>query len=38
MVVINTCCVTAEAERDCRKRARRALKTAPAARVVLVGC
>ena len=38
LVVINTCCVTAEAERDCRKRARRALKASPRARVVLAGC
>jgi threonylcarbamoyladenosine tRNA methylthiotransferase MtaB len=38
IAVINTCCVTAEAERDCRKAARRALKEAPGARVALVGC
>lgn len=38
IIVINTCCVTAEAERDCRKRARRALKASKDARVVLVGC
>jgi threonylcarbamoyladenosine tRNA methylthiotransferase MtaB len=38
LIVINTCCVTAEAERDCRKTARRALREAPGARVVLTGC
>ncbi len=38
VVVINTCCVTAEAERDCRKMARRALREAPGSRVVLTGC
>ncbi|MFO8071776.1 MAG: MiaB/RimO family radical SAM methylthiotransferase [Polyangia bacterium] len=38
LVVINTCCVTAEAERDCRKLARRALRRYPGARVVLTGC
>jgi threonylcarbamoyladenosine tRNA methylthiotransferase MtaB len=38
LVVINTCCVTAEAESDCRRLARRALRLAPGARVVLTGC
>ncbi len=38
LIVINTCCVTAEAERDCRRLARRALGLAPGARVVLTGC
>ncbi len=38
LVVINTCCVTAEAERDCRKLTRRALRRRPGARVVLTGC
>jgi threonylcarbamoyladenosine tRNA methylthiotransferase MtaB len=38
LVVVNTCCVTAEAERDCRKQARRALTQSPDARVVFVGC
>ena len=38
ITIINTCCVTAEAERDCRKLARRALKRSPDARVVFVGC
>ncbi len=38
VTVINTCCVTAEAERDCRKLARRALGASPNARVVLIGC
>jgi len=37
-VVINTCCVTAEAERDCRKLARRALRESPGCRVILTGC
>jgi threonylcarbamoyladenosine tRNA methylthiotransferase MtaB len=38
LIVINTCCVTAEAERDCRRLARRALTAAPGGRVVLTGC
>ncbi len=38
VVVINTCCVTKEAERDCRKTARRALCDAPDARVLVMGC
>jgi threonylcarbamoyladenosine tRNA methylthiotransferase MtaB len=38
LAVINTCCVTAEAERDCRKLARRALGASPYARVILWGC
>jgi threonylcarbamoyladenosine tRNA methylthiotransferase MtaB len=38
VAIINTCCVTAEAERDCRKLARRALEASAGARVVLVGC
>ena len=38
LIVINTCCVTAEAERDCRKMARRARREAPESRVVLTGC
>ncbi len=35
VTIINTCCVTAQAERDCRKLARRAL---PSGRVILTGC
>ncbi len=38
LVVINTCCVTAEAERDCRKLARRALAASENTRVLLTGC
>ncbi|MCP4603213.1 MAG: MiaB/RimO family radical SAM methylthiotransferase [Proteobacteria bacterium] len=38
VVVVNTCCVTAEAERDCRKTARNALKASGSARVILSGC
>jgi len=38
LVVINTCCVTAEAERDCRKIARRALRASEKTRVLLIGC
>ena len=37
-VVINTCCVTAEAQRDCRKLARRALRESPLAKVIFTGC
>ncbi|MCP4678260.1 MAG: MiaB/RimO family radical SAM methylthiotransferase [Deltaproteobacteria bacterium] len=37
-VIINTCCVTAEAERDCRKLARRALGARDDVRVILAGC
>jgi len=38
LAVINTCCVTAEAERDCRKLARRALRASPGAEVIVTGC
>ena len=38
VVVINTCCVTAQAERDCRKMARRALRESPGCKVILTGC
>lgn len=38
VVVVNTCCVTAEAERDCRKLVRRAEREAPAAAIVVTGC
>ncbi len=37
-VIINTCCVTSEAERDCRKLARRALGARDDTRVILAGC
>jgi threonylcarbamoyladenosine tRNA methylthiotransferase MtaB len=38
VIVVNSCCVTAEAERKVRKAARRALREAPEARVVVTGC
>jgi threonylcarbamoyladenosine tRNA methylthiotransferase MtaB len=38
LVIINTCCVTAEAERDCRKLTRRALAASENTRVLLTGC
>jgi threonylcarbamoyladenosine tRNA methylthiotransferase MtaB len=38
LAVINTCCVTTEAERDCRKLARRALRASPEAGVIVTGC
>jgi threonylcarbamoyladenosine tRNA methylthiotransferase MtaB len=38
LAVVNTCCVTARAERDCRKLARRALRSTPGARIALTGC
>ncbi|MBW2276382.1 MAG: MiaB/RimO family radical SAM methylthiotransferase [Deltaproteobacteria bacterium] len=38
IAVINTCCVTAQAERDCRKLVRRALRASPAASVIVTGC
>ncbi len=37
-VVINTCAVTAEAERQCRKAIRRAHRDRPEARIVVTGC
>jgi threonylcarbamoyladenosine tRNA methylthiotransferase MtaB len=37
-VVINTCCVTSEAERDCRKLVRRALREPQVAAIVVTGC
>jgi threonylcarbamoyladenosine tRNA methylthiotransferase MtaB len=37
-VVINTCCVTAEAERDCRKLVRRAAREPRVAAIVVTGC
>lgn len=36
--VINTCTVTENAEKDCRKIVRRALRTNPAAYVIVTGC
>ncbi len=36
--VINTCCVTTEAERDCKKAARRLLRENPAGKVLFTGC
>lgn len=36
--VINTCSVTDHADKKCRKVVKQALRTAPAARVVVVGC
>ena len=38
LVIINTCCVTSEAERDCRKMARRSLAASDYTRVLLMGC
>ncbi|NLN63225.1 MAG: MiaB/RimO family radical SAM methylthiotransferase [Myxococcales bacterium] len=38
IVAINTCCITAQAERDCRKAIRRARRQNPNARVLLMGC
>jgi threonylcarbamoyladenosine tRNA methylthiotransferase MtaB len=38
VVVVNTCCVTAEAERDCRKLVRRSAREAPGAAIVVTGC
>ncbi|GAB4274923.1 MAG: tRNA (N(6)-L-threonylcarbamoyladenosine(37)-C(2))-methylthiotransferase MtaB [Coriobacteriia bacterium] len=38
VVIVNTCCVTAEAERKARKAVRRILSEAPSARVVVTGC
>jgi threonylcarbamoyladenosine tRNA methylthiotransferase MtaB len=38
VAVVNTCCVTAEAERDSRKAVRRALGASRGARVVITGC
>ena len=38
VVVVNSCCVTAEAERKVRKAVRRALADAPDATVVVTGC
>ncbi len=38
VIIINTCTVTAEADRDCRKRTRRALLASPSAQIYLVGC
>jgi len=37
-VVVNTCAVTAEAERQCRKAIRRAHRDRPGARIVATGC
>jgi len=37
-VIINTCAVTAEAERQCRKAIRRAHRDRPDARIVVTGC
>jgi threonylcarbamoyladenosine tRNA methylthiotransferase MtaB len=38
VVVINSCSVTAQAERDCRQLVRRALRHSPEAFVAVVGC
>ena len=38
VVVVNTCCVTAEAERDCRKLVRRAERAAKGAAILVTGC
>ncbi len=38
VVVVNTCAVTAEAERQCRKAIRRAHRDRPGARIVATGC
>ncbi len=38
LVVINTCAVTAEAERQCRAAVRRAHREHPEARIVVTGC
>ena len=37
-IVVNTCAVTAEAERQCRKAIRRAHRDRPDARIVATGC
>ena len=37
-MVINTCAVTAEAERQCRAAVRRAHRERPGARIVVTGC
>ncbi|MBN2718685.1 MAG: MiaB/RimO family radical SAM methylthiotransferase [Deltaproteobacteria bacterium] len=36
--IINTCCVTMEAERDCKKAARRLLRQNPTGKVLFTGC
>ena len=38
VVVVNTCSVTENADRECRKLIRRALRVSPAAYVVVIGC
>ncbi|MCD6309386.1 MAG: MiaB/RimO family radical SAM methylthiotransferase [Candidatus Eremiobacteraeota bacterium] len=38
IVIINTCTVTAEADRQCRQMARRASKLNPGARIYITGC
>ena len=38
VIVINTCCVTTEAERDCKKTARRLLRQNPNGKVLFTGC
>ena len=38
LVVVNTCAVTAEAERQCRQTVRRLRKENPAAKIVVTGC
>jgi len=38
VVVINTCCVTQEAERDCRKIVHRAQREAEGAAIAVIGC
>ncbi|MBN2530838.1 MAG: MiaB/RimO family radical SAM methylthiotransferase [Deltaproteobacteria bacterium] len=36
--VVNTCCVTTEAERDCKKTARRLLRQNPNGKLLFTGC
>ena len=38
VVVVNTCSVTAEADRDARAYIRRVQRTNPKARIVVTGC
>ena len=38
LVIINTCSVTDHADRKCKRVVREALKTSPAAKVVVIGC
>jgi threonylcarbamoyladenosine tRNA methylthiotransferase MtaB len=38
LLIVNTCCITASAEKDCKKAVRRALKNNSELKVVLTGC